>query len=69
MANIRGGQIIDRRDARRRGYVLWAHTGGQLIRVAWDHGDGRPEVEDLDVTEGHYGVVVSLADVAQLGLE
>jgi hypothetical protein len=59
----------DRRDPRQRGYVLWIHTGGLTIRVAWDHGDGRPEFEDLDVSEGHYGLVVPLDVVAQLGLE
>jgi hypothetical protein len=50
--------------------VLWVHTGSQQIRVARDHGDGRPELEDIDVTDGHYGVVVvDLTDVARLGLD
>jgi hypothetical protein len=69
VANIRGAHVIDQRDARRRGVVLWVHAGGQRVRVAWEDADGRVESEDLDVTEQWYGVVVSLADLARFGLE
>jgi hypothetical protein len=69
MAMVRGCQVVDQRDARRRCHVLWIHTGGLRVRVAWDHGDGRPEVQDIDVDQRQYAVVVPLHIVATLGLE
>lgn len=42
--NLHSLTVIDRRDETRRGSILWAHTGGTMVRVAWVvHGRVEPE--------------------------